>query len=89
MLQVSQPMLKRVAWCVGALACAVVGYLSFSGALQMVWRSAFTHANVEQLRLWFFGYVGLLLLAIVGVVLCVRRAIHTRTKRISDSPLSG
>jgi len=71
---VNRSTLKRIAWYSGALVCVVVGYLSLSGALQMVWRSAFTHANVEQLRFWFSGYIGLLLVAIVGVVVCLRRA---------------
>ena len=79
--------LKRIAWYSGALLCVVVGYLSLSGALQMVWRSAFTHANVEQLRFWFSGYIGLLLVAIVGVVVCLRRAFRIGAEQGSAPPL--
>ena len=65
--------MKRVLWYASATLSAVAALLFFNKAFEMVWRSAFTNADVPYLRRWLYIYLALLVVAIVGIVLCIRK----------------
>lgn len=65
--------LKRILWYSGAIFLIGALYIFLNAALQVAWLSAFTHANVLRLRIYFIIYCMLLILSGVGIVFCIKR----------------
>ena len=64
---------KRTFWYLGAIILAIALYFFLSMALQMVWLSAFTHANVPRLWFYFVIYCALFIAALIGLIVCIKR----------------
>jgi H+/Cl- antiporter ClcA len=70
-MEMTSHKIVRTLWYIGAALSVIALLLFLNKSLELVWRSAFTHADVQHLRFWFYIYLTLSAVAVAGLVLCI------------------